>query len=69
MGHMIPVWLNLTGISSIRIAFACAAVLWVDVVRRPQPMAIMNVVWPIMALYFGPVSVLCLVDREFAITQ
>jgi hypothetical protein len=54
---MIPVWLNVIGIASIAIAFACAAVLLVDVVRGPQPMAIMSVVWPITALYFGPVAV------------
>jgi hypothetical protein len=54
---MIPVWLNVLGIASLAIAFACAAVLWVDVVRRPQPMAIMNVVWPITALYLGPIAV------------
>jgi len=54
---MIPTWLNVVGSASILIAFACAAVLWVEVVRRPQPMAIMNVVWPITALYLGPVAV------------
>jgi hypothetical protein len=54
---MIPLWLNVLGIASLAIAFACAAVLWVDVVRRPQPMAIMNVVWPITALYLGPIAV------------
>jgi hypothetical protein len=51
------VWLNVLGIASITIAFACAAALWVDVVRRPQPMAIMNVVWPITALYLGPIAI------------
>ena len=50
-------WLNVLGIASIAIVFACAAVLWVDVVRRPQPMAIMNVVWPITALYLGPIAI------------
>jgi len=32
-------------------ASACAAWVAIDVVRRPQPMAVMNVVWPIVMLF------------------
>jgi hypothetical protein len=54
---MIPSWLDALAVASISVAFACVVVLAVLVVRRPLPMAIMNVVWPITALYFGPVAV------------
>lgn len=37
--------------SSLVVALVCAMVIAVDVLRRPQPMAIMNLVWPITALY------------------
>ena len=38
---------------SIGIAFFSAIVIAVDEVRRPQAMGIMNVVWPVTALYFS----------------
>lgn len=38
---------------SLGLAFASAIVIAVDEVRRPQTMAIMNVVWPITALYLS----------------
>lgn len=38
---------------SIGIAFFCAITIAVDEVRRPQAMGIMNVVWPVTALYFS----------------
>jgi hypothetical protein len=38
-------------------AAACACVLLVDILAgRRQPMAIMNVVWPLTALYAGPLA-------------
>lgn len=47
MLHAISVWfLILSGITVI--------ILAIDVVRHPQKMAVMNWVWPITALYFGP---------------
>jgi hypothetical protein len=36
---------------SIAVAFACALWIVVDEVRHPQAMGIMNVVWPVTALY------------------
>ncbi|MGA7746366.1 MAG: DUF4396 domain-containing protein [Candidatus Aquilonibacter sp.] len=50
-------WLNALAIASLVIAFACAAYIIIDVMRRPQRMAIMNWVWPITALYAGPLAV------------
>jgi uncharacterized protein DUF4396 len=44
-------WLSLIA------AVACALFILIDVVRHPQQMAIMNWVWPITALYAGPLAV------------
>ena len=47
MLHLISIWfLFLSGLSAVAIA--------IDVRRHPQKMWIMNVVWPVTALYFGP---------------
>lgn len=42
---------------SLGVAFACAAWIAADELRHPQRMWIMNVVWPVTALYFGPFAV------------
>jgi hypothetical protein len=42
---------------SLGIAFACALFIAADETRRPQKMGIMNVVWPISALYFSVFAV------------
>jgi hypothetical protein len=39
--------------ASLGIAFICAIVIAIDEVRHPQKMWIMNVVWPVTALYFS----------------
>ena len=38
---------------SIALAFACALIIALDEMRRSQRMAVMNVVWPVTALYFS----------------
>jgi hypothetical protein len=38
---------------SLGIAFFCAIVIAIDEIRHPQKMWIMNLVWPITALYFN----------------
>jgi hypothetical protein len=38
---------------SLGIAFVCALVIVIDEIRHPQKMWIMNVVWPVTALYFS----------------
>lgn len=45
--------LTLVSWASLVVAFICAAVIVVDEIRHPQKMWIMNVVWPISALYFS----------------
>ena len=42
---------------SIAVAVMCAVVIVVDEVRHPQSMGVMNVVWPITALYFSVLAV------------
>ena len=42
---------------SIAVAFACALWIAADEVRHPQAMAIMNIVWPVTALYFSVFAV------------
>jgi Domain of unknown function (DUF4396) len=39
--------------ASLGIAFICAIVIAIDEIRHPQRMWIMNVVWPVTALYFS----------------
>ncbi len=46
-----PPWLDAVSIAFLLIGFACAVVIAVDLVRRPQPMWIMDVVWPVTALF------------------
>jgi len=53
---MVPAWLETLAIVSLVVAFVCAAVIVADLFRRPQRMAVMNPVWPITALYLGPVA-------------
>src|SRR5580700_1272335 len=54
---MVPAWLTVLSWLSIGVALLCSAAILVDVLRHPQPMAIMNWVWPITALYGGPLAV------------
>jgi hypothetical protein len=52
-----PHWLLIVAWISIAICLACALGLAIHTILRPQKMAIMGVVWPITALYLGPVAV------------
>jgi Domain of unknown function (DUF4396) len=55
---MAPAWLTILAWIYLAICFACAAAIGYDIAisRRRQPMAIMNAVYPITALYFGPLA-------------
>jgi Domain of unknown function (DUF4396) len=55
MAH--PAWLHIIAWVAIGVAVGCAMLMVIDVLRRPQKMAIMNFVWPITALYWGPAAV------------
>ena len=56
---MAPGWLHALSIAYLAFGGLCALVAAIDVTRRPQPMWIMNIVWPVTAL-FGGVLVLWL---------
>lgn len=52
-----PDWLITLSIVSLALAVACALAIAADIAAgRRQPMAIMNLVWPITALYAGPLG-------------
>jgi hypothetical protein len=53
---MVPTWLHVLAIISLALAGVCALIVAADEMRHPQKMWIMNVVWPINALYFGPIG-------------
>ena len=48
---MVPTWLRILAIISLAAGFAIAGAIAWDVARRPQHMWIMNVVWPVTALF------------------
>jgi hypothetical protein len=48
---MIPHWLHVLSIAMLAFGFAAALVIAADELRHPQPMWIMNLVWPITALF------------------
>lgn len=48
---MTPVWLHVVATASLIIGFLCAIWIAVDIARHPQHMWIMNVVWPVTALF------------------
>src|SRR5699024_5274948 len=49
--HDFPDWLIVVSWLSLIVALVCAVIIAVDVLRRPQPMAVMALVWPICALF------------------
>lgn len=49
----IPVGFTFLSWTFIAIGVVCAVGVAADVARRPQPMAVMNVVWPVTMLFGG----------------
>jgi hypothetical protein len=54
----VPGWLTAVAWISLAAGFLSAGIIVFDLVRHPQKMAVMNWVWPITALYAGPLSLL-----------
>ena len=54
---MSPAWFHDLSIACVCLGFVCSLIVAVDVMRHPQHMWIMDIVWPITAL-FGTVLVL-----------
>ncbi len=54
---MVPQWLHLLAIISLSVGGLCAVVVLVDILGgHRQRMMVMNVVWPVTALYLGPIA-------------
>lgn len=51
-----PGWLAPLSMASLALAGLCSFVIAIDLLKHPQKMWIMNVVWPITALYGGPLA-------------
>ncbi len=54
---MVAPWLESLSTASVLLGLVCAAYLVIAVIRHPEKMWIMNLVWPITALYFGPFAI------------
>lgn len=54
---MVPGWLESLSMIVVLVSIVCAIGITVDIVAHPQAMWIMNVVWPLTALYTGPLGV------------
>lgn len=55
---MVPTWLEQLSVAALWIAGACAILIALDIAFfHRQKMWIMNIVWPVTALYFGPLAV------------
>jgi hypothetical protein len=48
---MVPSWLHLLSLAALALGFVSAAIVVTDEFRRPQHMWIMNLVWPLVALF------------------
>ena len=52
-----PEWLTILAIGSLVLAGVCASVIVIDIMRgHRQHLWVMNLVWPITALYSGPLA-------------
>ncbi len=53
---MIPFWLHALSIIVLMLAAACALIIAIHITRYPQHMGVMNLVWPIVAMFAGPIA-------------
>ncbi len=55
---MAPIWLTVLAWAYLTACFCCAGIIACDIAfnHRRQPMGVMNFVFPITALYFGPLA-------------
>jgi hypothetical protein len=55
---MAPVWLTVVAWLYLSVCFGCAGIIVCDIAfnHRRQPMGVMNLVFPITALYLGPLA-------------
>jgi hypothetical protein len=53
---MVPHWLHILSIAALLLGFFCALLIAIDVTKHHQHMFIMNIVWPVTALFAGPLA-------------
>jgi hypothetical protein len=53
---MMPFWLHVLSICALLAGFLCALIAAVDLTRHPQHVWVMSLVWPITALFAGPLA-------------
>ncbi|MBI1403732.1 MAG: DUF4396 domain-containing protein [Porphyrobacter sp.] len=46
-----PQWLHILAVATLLLGALCAAAVAIDVARHPQKMGVMNLVWPLTALF------------------
>lgn len=54
---MIPLWLNTLAEFSLGVGIASALYMFAQMLRRPPTMAVMGFVWPLCALFAGPLLI------------
>jgi hypothetical protein len=54
---MVPFWLHALSIFALLVGAACAAGIAVHETRHPSHMWIMTIVWPVVALFAGPLAI------------
>lgn len=64
----IPAWLHILAILALILAGASALIIVIDILQgNRQHMRIMNVVWPLTALYAGPLALWAYIYRWSAV--
>ena len=53
---MVPAWLHIMSIVALLAGVFCALVIAIDVTRHQQHMFVMNIVWPVTALFGGALA-------------
>jgi hypothetical protein len=51
-----PEWIYILSWAYLSLCFLCGLLIVADELMRPQMIAIMNLVWRITALYWGPLG-------------
>jgi hypothetical protein len=60
---MIPLWLHALSILAVLAGMVCALLIIIDEWRAPQHMPVMNAVWPLTALFAGPLALMFYFSR------
>ena len=53
---MPPAWLDSLATAGVALGFLCTVIVLAMLAARPQKMWVMDIVWPVTALYWGPAA-------------